>query len=355
MPSVQFLNMYRREREELAKAVVTHHIHCAHSLTKNTVNHFASQGIPRRTVYNIIKKYTTHLTTQFLPKPGRPSKISEKQLKALVKAVDNKTGVSLRRLGRRFGVHYSTISRVLRSRTLVRVLKRKSAPKYSNADQENRARTNSLKVYRLLKPDVELIMDDEKYFSLTGDVVGNRSYYTSDRSNAPPGIKFKRRMKFEPKLLVWWAISASGRSSVYVHRSKNAVDSNTYLHECIKKRLIPFIGRRHNSDRVLFWPDLASSHYSQQVQSFLANHGVKCVKRSQNPPNVPQARPIETVWSLLEQKVYEGGWEAKNLEELAKRIKLKAKSIDQKVVTRMILRVRSDLLKMHRHGVYSVL
>jgi transposase len=303
--------MYRREREELAKAIVTYHIHCAHSLPKNTVNHFESQGIPRRSVYNIIKKYTTHLTTQFLPKSGRPSKISDKQLKALVKAVDNKTGVSLRRLGRRFGVHYSTISRVLRSRTSVRVLKRKSAPRYSNADQENRARTNSLKVYRLLKPNVDLIMDDEKYFTLTGDVVSNRCYYTSDRSTAPPDVKFKRRMKFEPKLLVWWAISASGKSSVYVHRSKNAVDANTYLHECIKKRLIPFIDTYHNSDLVLFWPDLASSHYSQQVQSFLANHGIKCVKRAQNPPNVPQARPIETVWSLLKQKVYEGGWEAK--------------------------------------------
>ena len=50
--------------------------------------------------------------------------------------------------------------------------------------------------------------------------------------------------------------------------------------------------------------------------------------------NVPQTRPIETVWSLLEQKVYEDTWEAKNLEQLSRRIILKTKQLDQDLVTR---------------------
>ena len=346
--------MGRCEREELAKAIVTYHTQCAHSVVETTVHYFESKRIPRRTIYNIIKKYRNHLTTDFLPKSGRPSKISNKQLKTLVQAVENKTGISQRRLGRRFGVHQSTICRALKNRTGVRVLKRKDAPKYSNDDQERRAELNSLKVYRLLQPGVNLIMNDEKYFTLTGDTVGNRCYYTSDSSLTPPEVKFKRRMKYEPKLLVWWAISAKGRSSLYVHRSKAAVGSQTYLNECISKRLVPSIEKYHHGDSILFWPDLASAHSSKEVQAFLVNHGITCVKRSQNPPNVPQARPIETIWTLLEQKVYDKGWEGRNLDELAKRIILKAKDIDQNVVTKMILRVRKKLLKMYRNGVYSV-
>lgn len=346
--------MGRWEQEQLAKEIVTYHIQCAHSVVKTTVHYFKSKRIPRRTIYNIIEKYRTHLTTDFLPKSGRASKISNKQLKTLVEAVENKTGISQRRLGRRFSVHQSTICRVLKNRTGVKVLKRKTAPRYSNDDQERRAELNSLKVYRLLQPGVNLIMDDEKYFTLTGDTVGNRCYYTSDSSTTPPEVKFKRRMKFEPKLLVWLAISAKGRTSVYVHRSKAAVGSQTYLNECIRKRLVPFIEKYHQSDSILFWPDLASAHYSKEVQAFLVTHGITCVKRSQNPPNVPQARPIETIWSLLEQKVYDQGWEAKNLDELAKRIILMAKHIDQNVVTKMILSVRKKLLKMYRDGVYSV-
>ena len=60
--------MYRREREELAKKVVTHHIHHANSEVKVTVKYFAKQGI----IYDIIKKYSTYHMTDFLLKSGRP-------------------------------------------------------------------------------------------------------------------------------------------------------------------------------------------------------------------------------------------------------------------------------------------
>ena len=34
----------------------------------------------------------------------------------------------------------------------------------------------------------------------------------------------------------------------------------------------------------------------------------------------PQARSVETLWSILEQIVYAGAWEAKNIHQLKKRI-----------------------------------
>jgi hypothetical protein len=80
----------------------------------------------------------------------------------------------------------------------MKIFKRKTAPKYSEEDQERRA--------QLLKPDVQLLMDDEKYFVFTGDIASNRSYFTVDRATAPNHIKFKCQAKFEPKLLVWMAI-----------------------------------------------------------------------------------------------------------------------------------------------------
>ena len=88
-----------------------------------------------------------------------------------------------------------------------------------------------------------------------------------------------------------------------------------YLNECIRKRLLPFIKHHHKHDNILFWPDFASSHYSKQVQDFLTVNQISFVQRQQNPPNVPQARPIETIWSLLKQKIYEGVWEVKNLNQ----------------------------------------
>ena len=68
-----------------------------------------------------------------------------------------------------------------------------------------------------------------------------------------------------------------------------------YLNECIRKRLLPFIKHYHKGDNILFWSDLASLHYSKQLHDFLMIKQINSVQRQQNPPNVPQARPIETI------------------------------------------------------------
>ena len=130
-----------------------------------------------------------------------------------------------------------------------------------------------------MKPDVHLISDDEKYFSLNGDIACNCEYYTTDRSTALPKVKFKTKMKVEPKLLVWMTVSQKGISSIYVHRSAIANKQETDLHDRIRKGLLPFINRHHKNDNVLFWPDLASSHYSKQGQEFLQANNIKFVQR----------------------------------------------------------------------------
>ena len=37
---------------------------------------------------------------------------------------------------------------------------------------------------------------------------------------------------------------------------------------------------------------------------------VNNVNKESNPPNMPQARPIENFWGYFSLKVYEGGWQA---------------------------------------------
>ena len=195
------MKLTRREHEDIAKQIITFHISSAKSILKTTVSHFLKQKIPRPTTYDILKKYNVHKTTTFLSKSGRPPKISEKEVQSLVKTVNNKTSVSQRRLGRQFGVHQSRISRTLMKRTSVRIFTRRKASKYRDENQKNRVQSNSWTLYKILKPDVQLILDDEKYFSLNGNISCNRKYYTTDRSTAPPEVKFKTKMKFEPKLL----------------------------------------------------------------------------------------------------------------------------------------------------------
>ncbi|CAF4057001.1 unnamed protein product [Rotaria magnacalcarata] len=193
--------MTRDEREALSQRICNFYCDSSNKSVKTTVHYFVKQNIPRRTIYYISNKYLRYGIARDQPRSGRPLKLSNKKLNDIVKSVNNRSGISQRKIGRRFHVHHSTISRNLRRRTSIRIRKRQTAPK----------------------------MDK--------------------RSN---------------------------------------------------EKSVPF------------------------------------VIREDNPPNVPQARPIETVWTLLERKVYENNWEAKNLDVLARIIKKKSKELDQKMLQDMI-------------------
>ena len=146
--------------------------------------------------------------------------------------------------------------------------------------------------------------------------------------------------------MVWMAISSKGISDMYVHKSKQAIRQDTYLNQCISKRLLPFIDKYHQNGNCLFWPDLASAHYSKSVQERLNEKNVPFVIPKDNPPNAPQVRPIETVWTLLERNVYENNWEAKDLDVLARRVKQKSKEPDLKLLQGMVDDVRRKLRAM---------
>ena len=73
---------------------------------------------------------------------------------------------------------------------------------------------------------------------------------------------------------------------------------------------------------------MAKAHYSNIVQQCLTEKNIPFVSRVDNLPNVPQPRPVETVWTVLERKIYESNWEPKSIDHLVKRIKQKAKELD---------------------------
>ena len=90
-----------------------------------------------------------------------------------------------------------------------------------------------------------------------------------------------------------------------VKKSFRKINSDVYINECLIPRLVPFIRHHHSDNNYVFWPDLARAHYSKETVAWM-NENVKYVPEHLNPPNVPQARLIESFWGDLTQKVYEG-------------------------------------------------
>ena len=102
--------------------------------------------------------------------------------------------------------------------------------------------------------------------------------------------------KFGKKLLIWQAICSCGlKSRSFV--ASSSMKSDLYIKECLEKRLLPFM-RAHESS-VIFWPDLASCHYSNMCLNWFKSNKVDFVPIVLNPPNSPEFRPIEQYWALV--------------------------------------------------------
>ena len=85
----------------------------------------------------------------------------------------------------------------------------------------------------------------------------------------------------------------------------------------------------------MFWPDLASAHYSNKVQDYLKGENIEYVLRDKNPANVPELHPIEDFLTEIKRLVYADNWQAENICQLRNRIDYCMKKIDQNCIHRL--------------------
>lgn len=318
--------------------------------TRDIVNIYENENISRATIYRAIKDCTEGRPCQNLPKSGRPCALNNRRRQALIEATKDTKGISIRKMGRRFHVSHTTVKRELTKNNL-KYRKRQKCPKYSAAQLERIPRCCRALRQRHFANDKVIILDDEKYFTLSNsEIKGNDGFYTDSIEDVPPDVRYKKKAKFEDKILVWCAISEAGISTPYVgHVRGEAVDANVYTRRCLPK-LLRFIRRHHNNDDFIFWPDLASCHYARLTQNWLTQNNIPFVPKNDNPPNIPQARPIEKFWALLSRKVYNGGWEAQNDQQLRRRIFQKLREFDIVTVQNLMRGIRRKLRIIEDHG-----
>lgn len=279
-----------------------------------------------------------------------PRVLNHPWLQNLIESVKNRKGISTRRLGRRFHVSHMTIKREL-ARNNLKFRKRQKCPKYTAAQLERIPGCCRRLRLQHFRNNATIILDDEKYFTLSNsEIKGNDGFYTDNIEDVPNDVRYKKKAKFEDKVLVWCAISEAGISRAYVGRVRGeAVNADIYIRRCLPK-LVNFIQTHHVNDNIMFWPDLASCHYARITQDWLRQQNIPCVPREDNPPNVPQARPIEEFWALLGRKVYDGGWEAENEEQLRRRIHQKIREFNPLTAQRLMISIHAKLRTIETHG-----
>jgi transposase len=285
------MRLNKADREAFRKRLESFFVKNPELKKSKIVEHFVKEGIAEKTVYNNIDRLQNHQPIQDKKRTGRPSTWTTKDKAKLKRLVNNRKGVSQRKLSKKFAKKHRTIGRQLKKMKIC-YRKREKTPKYTE-EQKVKAKKRSRKlVNQLYKSKSLLILDDEKYFCFSGDhMPGNAGYYTNCKNTCPEDVRFIGEEKFPKKLLMWIAISERGISKPLFRTSKSvAINSSIYISECLEARLLPFIHKYHGDFNYLFWPDLASSHYSKESVAWM-NEYVNYVDKESNPPNVPQAKP----------------------------------------------------------------
>jgi len=316
--------------------------------------HFMLENIPRSTIFSILQRKARKISPKRIVGSGRISvKMKKANVAQLKKRIDHKDGVSQNMLARKFDVTQQYINKIIRTKTTIRYRKKVKVPKRT-PQQKAAVRPKCHRLAGIFQKK-SVVIDDESYFGLSDYALsGNSGYYTSNDNETPDAVKLKRKSKFDPKILVWVAISSKGISKPYIVPSGQAVNEVVYINKCLRARLIPFVESVHKNDQIVFWPDLASAHYSNMTQGFLASNNIEYVPKVHNPANVPELRPIEDFWSEIKRLVYENNWQAENIKQLANRIRYAFNKVDINRVHRLGKATFTRVDRVRRHGMQNL-
>lgn len=344
--------MKQSESEALGRRIVHFFENEGGGCEITTRCHFLAEGICRNTINNILERYKVRGTVDYNKKPGRTcSKSTPAMVERVRKLFTNNPNQTVRPGAQKLDLKRSTLSDIKVHKLGIKAFRKETAPKYVN-DQEHRAKVACRKIYRkrlLSHSRKVLLMDDETYVPVDPDQVpGMEFYHCQSKSTVSDQCRFKRKTKFPKKFLVWQCLDEDGNvSEPYI--CTGSINGDIYLKKCIQTRLMSFIEMHHKVEDVLFWPDMATCHYRGDVTEWLKSEKVDFIEKSENAPNVPQARPIERFWALCKKAYKARKVPAKSLSSF-KRI---WKNISMKVAKDSARTIMKDARKNLRAIGYS--
>lgn len=323
---------------------------------KDVVKHFELEGIIGRTVRNIYHRFKNGQSAQRKEGSGQYQSVPNAKQKKIVKDVVNKIGLSYRLVGRKFNVDHKTVKKILDINGIKRT-NRKKIPKSTEKQMKTqKMRLNRVrKTFLAPKNGLDVIEDDEAYFTIDGsDYKKNDFYYAHPSISSPKNVATKPIPKFAEKVMVWIAMSPKGFSQSVITKSRNAVTKETYIKDCLPK--VKNLIEKHYSDgNYIFWPDLASSHYAKLTLEVMNRLNIKFIPKDSNPPNVPQLRAIERFWAILKERMYANGWATEDIQELIKRIKWCIKRMPKNISQNLLRDTKTKVRKAADKGVLSVI
>lgn len=147
-----------------------------------------------------------------------------------------------------------------------------------------------------------VVFSDEKKWNCDGPD-GLRYQWEDKRSDVQPNV---RRHSGGGSIMVWAAFCGTSKSALKFLSGK--IDSAKYI-STLRTHLQPLI----DTSTHIFQQDNAPCHSSRQTKEWLAANNIEVMPW---PAYSPDLNPIENLWGLMTQRVYAGGRQFDDVEEL---------------------------------------
>lgn len=303
--------------------------------------------VQRKTVGNVLKRFNETLSIARKPGSGRkPGFVDRKLDKQVEVRLEKNPRLSNRKLANKVGCSDRTVRRV-KTKLGFKTYKVQTVPDRNakkNLEAKKRARKLRKEYFQKVKC---CLMDDETYVLGNFSQLPGQDFYSArERAGVPEQFRTKQKSKFPRKFLVWQAICSCGdRTPSFV--TNGTINSDIYIQECLKKRLLPFM-KKHNVS-TFFWPDLASAHYSKKTLEWYRQNNVTLVPKEANPPNCPELRPIEKYWALVKQILKKTNREVKDMTQFKLKWNAATKKVSKETIKTMMERVPEKISEFCKH------
>lgn len=118
--------------------------------------------------------------------------------------------------------------------------------------------------------------------------------------------------------------------------------------EFLTDHFLPWYRRKNYAfrNKIIFMHDNAPSHAAKNTSASMAAMGIKGEKVMVWPPSSPDLNPIENLWSILKQKIYEGGRQFTSKQQLWEAILTSCKQIQAETVQKLTSSMDARLVKL---------